>query len=257
MTEESIKSQLSSIFIEAGFSPREGSAVYDTVISPLVKIIEPLYKAVENLAYTQALPFNSQSKFFLSTIGARYGVDRISSGTSSAYIKMVYSSPPDNYILIEGSEFRTSSGLIFMTIGNTLLRSSDFLYRDDGLYESLPIFVYAKEPGTEYNVQAGQINKAVSSYENLKFVYNPAPSSGGIATETDDSYAERILSSMSSRSMDTKNGALFVLKTAFPNMENISIFTSGSENVPRGVFKASVEQIEVPLKIKVQLSMEE
>lgn len=222
---------------------REGSVVVDQVINPLTMALQPIFSDIEDVVKQNNPPDDTASGDLLDSIGERFLASRSEGGRSTANVRLLMNERKSVTLGAGASVF--ADNLQFKTVRRVEFAESNFtqVTRNGlSLYESPDIAVVAIEEGPEYQVESNKIRTPAFALDGMVGVYNPAPSSPATRSEDDDSFRNRLRRSISSRSMDTYDGARFILSEQFPDLtQNIVIVEPGDPEMRRDLIRTYEE----------------
>ena len=115
---------------------------------------------------------------YLDKFGAQYGITRTPAAT--AYVEVTFSGS-DGAVIPAGTVVQTTSGLRFATLLAAQI--------EDG---TATVSAIAQEAGSQYNVEAGTIDRFLLTVPGVTEVTNLEPGAGGADAEGDAAYYGRI-----------------------------------------------------------------
>lgn len=204
---------------------REGSVIVDQIINPLSMVLSPMYGEVDDMIEQNNIPSETSTGDVLDAIGERLLVERQEGTVSTAEVHVVLSdrariSIPQGASCYAGdTEFQLVQDVTFAE--NQLTETTR---KGQVVFETPLISVEAAQPGPGSQVAEEKIITPGFTVENIIGIYNPQPSTTAKEGESDDEYRQRIQSSISTRSMDTKSGLDFLLSEEFgDSIKNIEV----------------------------------
>lgn len=210
--------------------PTPGSVLYDTSISPIMSIINPLIKVVNESELSMDLinaPYMSEDQ--LDKVGVNnYFMSRNmgSKATGVASFKVTEILPGNDLIIPTGILISTVSGVRFRTATDTRISSSTgFTYYNTAtfMYE-IPVPIEALEIGINGNVEAAQIVKIDTPFNaNVTGVTNLVATTGGEDKESNASYVQRIKAFYTNNFVGTKPGYKNLVLNNFAEVLDVSI----------------------------------
>lgn len=260
MNQQELKQRFEQLFTEysEGFSEgfaREGSVVVDQVINPLVMVMTPVYDRIADVVEQANPPSGGASGDTLDAIGERLLAPRSEGAKAEADIRLVFaertevSLPAGSSVYAGDREFQTTRDARFAP--EQLARTEQ---DNVTAYETPPVPVEAVEAGGEYEVGADAIRTPSFTLPQLIGVYNPAPSTSGTTDESDANYRQRLRQSVSSRAMDTEDGARFLVGDEFAgDVTEIELITPGDDEMQRDAQYVQRVVGESPLSVDITL----
>ena len=239
----------------ANASVREGTAIVDEIINPLVLLEEPLYERVEAYLEQMAIPNGQTSSELLDIVADRWLVDRRQGSRARAGVVIILSRP--ERIEVPGSaRFYTQDRRAYRVVRSYSFDPSQLVERTDGTYATPDIIVEAVEEGGAYQAASGEIVVPSFPPPSFLYCYNPAGTTSGSSEEDDESLYDRIRSSISSRAMDTTLGLTYTVQTFFAgDVERLLVVGSGEPEMERDAQAVYVRTREVPLDITVRINL--
>jgi len=159
-------------------------------------------------------------------------------GAISSGVVRVYSDIATDFTITKDTSFIDS-----VTGGKFIAKSPDYYSKssfsgDSGVYY-VDIPVVAETPGSVYNAKAGSGFMISNSDVPAKYCKAPFDFSGGVDRESDNSLYERVISSMSDRSIVMKRGIGAIFKERFPSVISHYVVKAGDFGMDRDIVYVS------------------
>jgi uncharacterized phage protein gp47/JayE len=156
----------------------EGNFIYDA----LAPVAAELAQQRDYFRYYVEQAFATKAKGeFLDYIATDYGLTRYPA--VPARVELVFTGAPGIFIPAGTSAATTDGKLIFSTTADTVISESG----------TASVEAVCETPGTIGNVAANTLTVLATPVSGVLSVDNPAPASGGVDQESDDSLRNRIL----------------------------------------------------------------
>lgn len=233
------------VLTDADTSP--GSALNDLMINPLASILSPfgLEQSVTLSNMSLLYPSGITSQDF-DEIAANFLLTRNPGTRSRGYVRMYFSSA-QTVTVPAGTQFSTTDGRNYYTEGAfSITRATMYLNNlEYPLYSTGDIYVVAESEGETYDCEAGEINEVTGIQYSPVKVRNPLPLRGGLGTETNQQFRDRLLLSSHNRSLASPNGIELTLKELFPSIIDVLVVGAGSEYMERDIIWSGITYPEI------------
>ena len=242
-----IKDRLSKEFPELGVSD-PGSPAADYLAKAGSLMLEPLRQEIEfyrrrrgGLANPSLLSGEAADEiagtFFMSIKKA---------GFSIVTVRMYFRDTFERILNISNVA-RAPGGKTFIPLYVTAIHEEDLLANTDGEYYYFDAEFIAENPGSAYQVEAGEIF-TVDEVPGLVAATNLEPSSSVSDGQTPTEFVEQIIKSLSERSLVTKRGISAVLNAEIDDISDIYVVGHGDKEMDRDILTATpiVEAVNKP-----------
>ena len=219
--------------------PVAGDAIYDTLISPMITILEPFRREVNRVLLNQTVSSPSLSDEDADALVANLFTSPRQGGDRSRGVVRLYFVNPSRVVVSSGTTFSSKGGLTFTPESPVGIDADRMAaQKEEGLYW-LEVSVVAEKTGSEYNVFAEDIVR-VNGVPNVIRVTNKVAFSGGDKAETNTELLGRAEVSLAERSLNTARGIVARLSDAFPNrFRFIEVVRHGDSEMKRDLVKGS------------------
>lgn len=201
---------------------REGSAVRDIAVKPLIGMLAPYTEELEYIRDGLSF-FNLENlpEDAADSLASNVFVTRKTGDVASGVIRVFFQEPMAVTMPAE-LEFISSGGLRFYSTQSVTITAEEMaLNYDNGLYY-VDILVEAAETGAKYNIEAGAITRTTSPMPTtVVAVLNPNVFSGGDNTESNAELKSRVELAITVRDLVTKKGISYVVPDMFPFVREI------------------------------------
>lgn len=230
--EEFAKSILRTRFPE--LAANDGGALFDLLVKPLAVILQPFYAALSVVAANQSiLNWEQMSQEEVDALLANFFYSRPEQEYATGTVRIYFQSP----ITVEvgdGVVFYTSDGLRFLPQFTQTITSAQMALQKHGDLYYFDVAVVAEQPGDEYNVGVGEVNRMSGLAQAVK-VTNLQAMTGGTARVDNFSAIEAARQSISQRSLATYYGVVNILRELVPGLRAIQAVGYGDPEMTRDV----------------------
>lgn len=215
---------------------RPGTGIYEFIVKG-AELIYSTYKALIESAVEKTYLSNYESldEATMDLLVSNYLIKRKVGIKVSGYVRIYFADAQDVNIT-PVVYFRTSDGRRYFPVYYRTYYRSEMLQNYDsslGLY-FLDILVQAESPGTEYNVNVGEIIQAMN-LDNYVAVTNLNQLFTTEAHETNAQLYDRTLKSLTLRGLVNANAIITTLFEQFPSIEHISVIGYGDPEMWRDI----------------------
>jgi len=230
---EYIKQRVLAIEPKALVEP--GSALSDLLINPAAAILSPF--ALEHRVIMSSLSMLDPASILesrMDDIAANFLVTRNEGDFAAGYVRLYFSSPQSVTVPV-GTIFRTSDDKEYISVLTYGISRAQMIFNitEFPLYSTGDILVRATTPGTDYNINPGEIIEVDNiSYSPTK-IRNPLPLTGGLGRETNTELKSRIMDSVNNRSLASPLGIDRTLKELFPSIVGTRVIGAGHSEMTR------------------------
>lgn len=191
---------------------RDTGAFTEMFLSPQIDVMEPLLDFLDGIRLAQSLD-NARfiSDEMLNEIGRIYNQYRIYGKQAHGYVTFIFDDIPDSgYISIPKGLRLTTRGNLKFSVENSSMYDEISIakYYDASTYlYKIPVKVVSEGVGSIYNVGISEVsNLEGKSLSGLIGVTNETAFVGGVDTETNEDFAERIKRSFGSANLGISRG---------------------------------------------------
>ena len=197
-------------------SGREGSAVKDIAVKPLIGLLAPYTTALESVRSDLSfLNIATMSDDAADALASNLFVTRKTGNLASGVIRIYFESPTSVVIPAE-AQFRTNSGLKYYTRQETSMSAEEMALNFENNLYFMDAIVEAEAEGIQYNIASGAISTPLTPMpSSIVALVNPNPIVGGAAAETNYQLRDRIKTAITVRDLVTKKGITYVIPDLF------------------------------------------
>lgn len=201
---------------------REGDAITDLLVKPLVLLLEPLVR--ENARIKQSLSFRSPE--LLTTeeaddLGGNLFSER-ETGDRSRGTARVYFTTPQNLSITPSNFCRDKNGLRFFPDATQSIRAEEMLLNVEGTRYYFDFTVVAEDAGEQYNIEPGTL-VSIQGVPSSVQITNKRRFRFGAPAETAIEFVDRAKQELTERSLVTERGISAVLPKAFPDITRLAV----------------------------------
>lgn len=225
-----IKARLSEEFPNLGI--QDGDAILDLLVRPMQILLEGYRRELQIMSRGQNL-----SDLGLVTLeqaedlASNFFVTRREGNLATGVVRIFFSNP--TFVSIgPNTEFATTSGLIFKSIGVFHLAPQQMLNQRSGKFYYIDIPIEASEAGDQYNLPAGSIT-IVSGVNGAVRITNQFAISGGVAGENSQQLLTRAGFSLTERSLNTRRGIRAQILEVFKSIRSLEVIGYGDPEMKR------------------------
>lgn len=204
--------------VQAG---REGSAVKDIAVKPLIGLLTPYTTELElirdNMSFNNIETMTDDAA---DALASNLFVYRKAGDVASGIVRLYFEEPKSAVIPAE-AEFGGAS-LKFYSRQEISISSEEMsLNYENGMYY-VDVIVEAQAEGTEYNIAARTITTATTPLPSgVVAILNPYPFVGGENRESNQELKDRVATAITVRDLVTKKGITYVIPDTFPFVREI------------------------------------
>ena len=236
-------------------SGREGSVIKDIAVKPLSGMLSPFVTELEQMRDNQSfLNFLNLDPDAADALASNVFVTRRKGSKATGIVRVFFDTAVDASIPAEFS-FNTADGRVFYSLSAITMTEDEMsLNYDNGLYY-MDVLVEADMEGTNYNVDAGDINSSFMTLPaHVVAVSNPYPFTDGTHPESNAELYAKIKDSITTRDLVTEKGIRYVLRDTFSDIQNIQIIGFGDPEMLRDAVLDDSIHIGGKVDIYMQLS---
>lgn len=217
-----------------------GGLLEDVLSKPLQLLLEPFKREVNVVKLDQSVQ-NAElmADEEADALGANWFEDREQGNTASTTVRLFFAAPTTVSVTTEKRCF-TNSGLNYFPIENFLISSSLMLFNRQGNLFYMDIVVQAEQPGTDYNVKAGEIS-GIDNVPGVVKVANLTDITDGAPREDNATYLGRIETALTERSLVVKRGLGARIPKLFDGVRALQVVGAGEVGMDRDILKGSSE----------------
>jgi hypothetical protein len=213
----------------------EGDNLTDLLIKPITLLWDPVVR--ENTRVRRGLSFNDPSTLTLEeadSLGGNFFIPRRRGRFSRGRARIIFGKPQD--VSVNQNNFITSrGGLVFFPSSLQSIRANEMLINvtQDNLYY-FDINVVAELPGTQYNIEANELN-SIANLNAAVRVTNTQRFRDGEDEEDAVTYVGRLEQSLGEKSMVTLRGIAAKVLEAFPEVQRLNVVGFNDPEMQRDV----------------------
>lgn len=214
----------------------EGDALTDLLVKPTVLLMDPLVREVYRVRQQQSFADPATlTTAEAEALGANIFTNREKGAFARGQVRMYFDQPrgiqvsPTNF-------FSSRGGLHFFPDGVQAITLEEMLLNTEGALYYFDVNVIAENPGTAYNVAAGEI-VTVANVESAVRVTNLRRVRSGESEETAVEYIGRTGQELTERSMVTIRGIGARVTRAFPEVTRLAVVGFGDPEMQRDVVR--------------------
>jgi hypothetical protein len=214
----------------------EDDALRDTVVDPMRVIIEPIVREVQLVKLRSSL--NNIESLSDQEVDALLGnfFERRQQGGFAVGVVRAYFSQPQSVNVTLTNPATTRSGLRFFTTRPQTITADQMLLNVEGAEYYFDINYRAEQRGTEYNVEAGEIN-SITNLGTATRITNRRRFRRGAPRETSLEFAARSEASVGDKTLTVQRGIVRTLKESFPAITSLFSVGFGDPEMERDVIK--------------------
>lgn len=211
-----------------------GGQLEDLLSDPLQLMLEPFKREIQSTKTNQSvLNAATMANSEADALGANFFVAREQGNFASGTVRVFFSAPTTSRITTDKA-FHTSGNLNFFPIQNIFITATAMLFNKSGNLFFVDVPVRAENPGTDYNVFAGDIN-AVDDVSGVVRVANLADFTDGAPQEDNVTYLGRVPQALTERSLVTKRGIVARVPNTFTGVSALQIVGAGEPGMNRDI----------------------
>jgi uncharacterized phage protein gp47/JayE len=228
-----------------------GTVTRDVVIEAPAQEFDRIYQELSHTQKLQTVQFPDElSEDELDALAENYAMTRLGGTTASGTVTFQIRNfntgssnvtvPTGTVVSTQGTD--TVPQVSFVTTQTLLFQASlapSLFNPTTGLYEKIASIV-AQDIGTISNVAAGTIVNLVSSVPGIDSVTNNVATTGGVDTENNTAFAERIKTKLSGNSIGTSGGILNLVREN-ANVSDAIVVTPNDPEMLRDEFGGEVD----------------
>ncbi len=201
---------------------REGDALTDLLIKPLVLLLEPIVR--ENARIKQSLSFRSPELLTTEEAADLGGnlFSEIATGDLARGTARVYFTTPQNASIGPSNYCRDKLGQRFFPDSTQSIRADEMILNAEGTRYYFDFTVVAEEAGESYNIEPGTL-VSIQGVPSAVQVTNKRRFRFGAPAETAIEFTDRAKQELSERSLVTERGISAVLPKAFPDITRLAV----------------------------------
>jgi len=222
---------------------------FDSVIRPPSSELAVAASEVERVSTLYSRMVDTSNRLTATEIQALGRAFKVSEpvGKRATGLMIFYSTskPVKEVVISAGSPVSSTDGQLIFTVNQTLrgitsANASTYYDASSGRY-LYPVMVTAVGEGEIYNLPAYRINKLMRSIDGVSGVYNPTPTSGGIAPKETASYLSQIQANFVSRDSGKISGIATELQRRGITQTLLFVDASERESFFRPVIGAAAD----------------
>jgi hypothetical protein len=227
--------------IDSNFETRQGSAFYDLFVKPQQLMLQPLIDYTYQARYGQSVKlirsladpdaFNTD---YVDNLVSNFYIDRAEGQLATTTVRVYYTQPIDKQFPAKTAEFLAGTGVSFFNSADVSITATEMSLQNDGNLFYVDIPAIAGAPGTEYNLQPGDINTILNDPDAVR-VTNLTASIGGLPTETNTELLDRTRDSIAVRDLETVKGINAILREKFSFIKQIQAIGMGDPEMMRDI----------------------
>lgn len=205
-----------------GLPTKEGDALTDFLIKPLVVLWDPLVR--ENYRVKQNLSFKDPTLLTLDeaeALGANLFAQR-NKGNLSRGRARVYFAQPQNITISPANFFSSKGQLNFFPTEVQSVSVQEMLFNKEGDLYYFDVNIEAEQPGDQYNIDPDQlvtianVGAAVRVTNKLRFRF-------GVPAETSAQFIDRVDQDLTERSLVTERGIISKIGQNFSEVTRLAV----------------------------------
>jgi hypothetical protein len=205
-----------------GLPTKEGDALTDLLIKPLLVLWDPLVR--ENYRVKQNLSFKDPTLLTLDeaeALGANLFAQR-NKGNLSRVRARIYFAQPQN-ITITPANFISSKGqLNFFPTESQSISVQEMLFNKEGDLYYFDVNTEAQQPGDQYNIDPDQL-VTIANVGAAVRVTNKLRARFGVAAETSSQFIDRVDQDLTERSLVTERGIIAKIGQNFSEVTRLAV----------------------------------
>ena len=212
--------------------------VSDTLIKPLILLLEPFKRETQLIKNNQSLKDSSVlSDDAADALVANFFETRSTGGYSKGTVR-VYFANPVNVTCEITTRFFTSSGLNFYPSNPISISAEEMVFNRDGSLYFMDVAVQAETVGQNYNIDAGLISGVNGIFGPVK-VTNLGKFSSGTSSIDTPTFVASARQALNERSMVTRRGATARLNDVFQTtVKAVQVIGAGDPEMQRDLLVA-------------------
>lgn len=214
----------------------EADELTDLLIDPMRILIEPLTREIKLVKLRQSLRnLDVLADDEVDALMGNFFIGRRPGSYSLGVVRAYYVSPQTVTVTLINMA-TTKSGLRFVPYPPQQITADQMLLNVDGSEYYVDFNYTAESPGTEYDIEPGEIN-SIANLPTATRVVNLRRFRGGQVRETNQEFVARVQESTSDKTLTTHPGIIAVLGESFPDLRQIFEVGSGDPEMQRDVVR--------------------
>lgn len=213
----------------------------DLFTNPMRLLLEPFKRNIETTRINQSAEnADLMNDAEADALGANFFLDREEGEFASGQVRVYFSAPTTTRITTD-REVTSRTGNSYFPTESTFITSQQMIFNRDGNLFFVDITVRADQPGSEFNVDAGDIIN-IDDVEGVVRVTNLAPFNNGLARQDNEEYLGSLPQALTERSLVTKRGLAVRTSGDFGgSIAAIQVVGAGEEGMDRDVLTGTGE----------------
>lgn len=231
-----IRSKMSEYF---EFKVVRGSNADELNVKPAALVLADFYNLlVKKQTMDNINNWRLMTDAELDIFGGKFFMKRIVGDYATGFVRIWVDIAAD-YLIPDTFVARASDGGAYNAVTYGTVRAGSLTQAESsyGKYY-FDVNVIARETGTSFTKEAGQITSVSGVDFDYKFVSNPESLTNGIVIETNEQYANRLKYALNDRSMANNRSLYAGLRERFPVIQSMYIAGSGNRLMTRDLLKA-------------------
>jgi len=232
-----IKEYILQVFSEdpalSEYDVSEGSAYYDLIVSPMLKVLDDGVDINILQDFSAGLDITNYKETTienLQNLGENYSIAKNYENVSFGYVDLYFNSAVD-WLIPANTEITSLDTTFYISATTNITEAYLKSHREGSNYVYTGLKVYSPEGTT---VSANVLNSVEGSPLELIKIKHPSITNG-TRTYTKEDYYGIISQSLNNRQLINKNGIQYLAKTQFPNIRSIDVVGKGDVNMERDV----------------------
>lgn len=214
---------------------RRGVPVYDFLIRPLSRILQPLFETIDDISRRQSI-LNSEllSDEDVDAIMANVFLDRRNGSRASGQVRIFFDSPID-FSLLAGSTFTSAEGLRFLTPNTQTITAAQMSLNVFGDLHFFDVNTEAETEGSEGEIGIDEIVNLVTNNPSVVQVTNITTFTNGVDRETNSDFITRGIQAITERSLVTSPGSTTIILDEFSFIRRMQPIGFGDPEMIRDI----------------------
>lgn len=213
-------------------------ALVEALVPPMESMIAPVTAEISRVQGSLSLARpDLLSTEEADALGANHLIERERGDYAKGVVRILFRKPQQRQVE-KSHVFSTPQGLSFTPVTEQSISAADMLFNTFGSYYYMNVSVIAVEPGDQYNIDPGQIDRVagLSGYES---VTNPYRFQGGLAEQTAEEFVASIPDRTGSSGMTQPGGIIRELSKVLPTITRMAVVGHGDPEMQRDILQGA------------------